>query len=132
MAVVQLGDRGPVAPMHVTSLASPLVRSSLLEALCRGSTADAHSDVVVYWRLLVAFLAQPEGDAQEPIGRERAGHRRVEAAAHAEVGDRVGVARKAPAPLPSERRKVQKEKSAAERRARDGARAAAAASVQRV
>ena len=53
VAVVQLDDdRGPVVPMHVTRLASPLVRSSLLEALCRGSTADAHSDVVVYWRLL--------------------------------------------------------------------------------
>jgi len=98
VAVVQLDDdRGAIVPMHVTRIASPLVRSSLLEALCRGSTADAHSDVVVYWRLLVAFLAQPEGDAQELLERDGAVHRRVEAAAHAEGGDRVGVARKASA-----------------------------------
>ena len=130
VAVVQLDDdRGPVVPMDVTRLASPLVRSSLLEALCRGSTADAHSDVVVYWRLLVAFLAQPEGDAQELLERDGAGHRRVEAAARAEGEDRVSVARKAPAPLPSERRRLQKEKRAAERRAREDARAAAAAAA---
>ena len=50
VAVVQLDDdRGVIVPMHVTRIASPLVRSSLLEALCRGSTADAHSDVVFYW-----------------------------------------------------------------------------------
>ena len=130
VAVVQLDDdRGPVVPMDVARLASPLVRSSLLEALCRGSTADAHSDVVVYWRLLVAFLAQPEGDAQELLERDGAVHRRVEAAARAEGEDRVGVARKVPAPLPSERRRLQKEKRAAERRAREDARAADAASA---
>jgi hypothetical protein len=125
VAVVQLDDSGLVAPMHITRIASPLVRSSLLEALCRGSTNDSHSDVVVYWRLLVAFLAQPEGDAQELLEREGAVHRRVEAAAHAEVDDRV--ARKAPTLRPSEKRRLQKESRAAERKAEDDARAAAAA-----
>ena len=129
VAVVQLDDdRGLVVPMHVTRLASPLVRSSLLEALCRGSTADAHSDVVVYWRLLVAFLAQPEGDAQELPECDGAGHR-VDPAERAVAEDHVGVARKAPAPLPSERRRLQKEKKAAEKTAREDARAAAAALV---
>ena len=130
VAVVQLDDdRGPVVPMDVTRLASPLVRSSLLEALCRGSTADAHTDVVVYWRLLVAFLAQPEGDAQELLERDGAVRRRVEAAARAEGEGRAGVARKVPAPLPSEKRRLQKEKRAAKRTAREDARAAAAAAA---
>ena len=129
VAVVQLDDSGLVAPMHITRIASPLVRSSLLEALCRGSTNDSHSDVVVYWRLIVAFLAQPEGDAQELLERDGAVHRRVEAAAHAEVDDRAGGARKAPTLRPSGRRRLQKEKKAAERRAREDARAADAASA---
>jgi len=128
VAVVQLEeDLGAILPMHVTRLASPLVRSSLLEALCRGSTADAHSDVVVYWRLLVAFLVEPEGDAQELIEHEGAVHRRVEAAAHAVAEDRAGAARKAPTLRPSERRRLQKEKEAAERKVEDAARAAAVA-----
>jgi len=129
VAVIQLNEGGLIVPMHITRITSPLVPSSLLEAIMRGLSADACSDVGVYWRLLVAFLAQPEGDAQELLERDGAGHRRVEAAAHAEGEDRVGVARKEPAPLPSERRRLQKEKRAAERRAREDARAAAAASA---
>ena len=100
--------------MHVgRQTTSPLVRSSLLEALCRGSTADAHSDVVVYWRLLVAFLAEPEGDAQELIKHEGAVHR-VDPVERAVVEDRAGGARKAPTLRPSERRRLQKEKEAAD------------------
>jgi hypothetical protein len=128
VAVVQLDDDlGVIVPMHVTRLASPLVRSSLLEALCRGSTADAHSDVVVYWRLLVAFLVEPEGDAQELLERDGAVHRRVEAAAHAVAEDRACGVRKVPTLRPSEKRRLQKEKRAAERKAEDDARAAAEA-----
>ena len=127
VAVVQLNGGGLIVPVHITSITSPLVPSSLLEAIMRLS-ADAHSDVVVYWRLLVAFLAQPEGDAQERLERDGATPR-VDPAAHAVAEDHVGVARKAPAPLPSEKRRLQKEKRAAKRTAREDARAAAAAAA---
>ena len=128
VAVVQLeGGRGVIVPMHITRLASPLVRSSLLDSLLRGSVTGSHTSVFIYWRLLVAFLAQPEGDAQELLEREGVVHRRVEAATHAEVDDRAGAARKAPTLRPSERRRLQKESRAAERKAEDDARAAAVA-----
>ena len=129
VAVVQLDDSGVVVPMHITRIASPLVRSSLLDSLLRGSAIDSHSGVVVYWRLLVAFLAEPEGDAQELIEHEGAVHRRVEAAAHAVVEDRAGAARKAPTLHSSEKRRLQKEKEAAERKAEGDARAAAEAAA---
>ena len=58
----------------------------------------------------MAFLAEPEGDAQELLEHEGAVHRRVEAAAHAVAEDRAGGARKAPTLRPSERRRLQKEK----------------------
>ena len=126
VAVVQLSDSGVVAPMHITRIASPLVPSSLLEALCRGSTTDPHCEIIVYWRLLVAFLAQPEGDAQELVECERAVHR-VDPAERTVAYDRAGAARKAPTLRPSEKRRLQKESRAAERKAEDDARAAAAA-----
>ena len=127
VAVVQLNGGGLIVPMHITSITSPLVPSSLLEAIMRLS-ADACSDVVVYWRLLVAFLAQPEGDAQELPECDGATPR-VDPAAHAVAEDQAGPARKAPAPLPSEKRRLQKEKRAAKRTAREDARAAAAAAA---
>ena len=129
VAVVQLDDSGVVVPMHITRIASPLVRSSLLDSLLRGSAIDSHSGVVVYWRLLVAFLAEPEGDAQELLEHEGAVHRRVEAAAHAVVEDRAGAARKAPTLHSSEKRRLQKEKEAAERKAEGDTRAAAEAAA---
>ena len=73
--------------MHITRITSPLVRSSLLDSLLRGSATGSHTSVFIYWRLLVAFLAEPEGDAQELFEHEGAVHRRVEAAAHAVAED---------------------------------------------
>ena len=72
-------------------------------------------------------MAEPEGDAQELLEREGVVHRRVEAATHAEVDDHAGGARKAPTLRPSERRRLQKESRAAERKVEDDARAAAVA-----
>ena len=72
-------------------------------------------------------MAEPEGDAQELFEHEGAVHRRVEAAAHAVAEDHACAARKAPTLRRSERRRLQKEKQAAERKAEDDARAAAVA-----
>ena len=126
VAVVQLTDSGVVVPMHITHIASAIVPSSLLDSLLRGSAIDSHSAVVVFWRLLVAFLAEPEGDAQELIKHEGAVHR-VDPAERAVVEDRAGGVRKVSMLRPSEKRRLQKESRAAERKAEDDARAAAEA-----
>jgi len=128
VAVVQLSDRGVIAPMHITSISSPLVPSSLLNSLSRGLAID---EIVVYWRLLVAFLAKPEGDEQELLEREGTVYR-VDPAALAIADDdaaRRATTRKARAPLSSEKRRLQKEKKKAERKARDDACVAAEASA---
>ena len=126
VAVVQLNDSGVVVPMHISSITSPILASSLLDSLLRGPVIDSHSEVVVYWRLLVAFLAEPEGDAQEPIKHEGAVHR-VDPVECAVVEDRAGGVRKAPTLRSSEKRRLQKEKDAAKRKANDDARVAAEA-----
>lgn len=128
VAVVQLSDRGVIVPMHITSISSPLVPSSLLNSLSRGLAID---EIVVYWRLLVAFLAKPEGDEQELLAHEGTVYR-VDPAALAIADDdaaRHATTHKARAPLLSEKRRLQKEKKTAERKARDDACVAAEASA---
>ena len=66
VAVVQLSSSGLTVPMSTTSIASPLIPSSLLESLSRCSVVNP-SGLQVYWRLLVPFLADPDGDDQEAI-----------------------------------------------------------------
>ena len=57
VAVVKLNGSGLIMPLHITRLASPLIPSSLSESLLRCDAVVSHSAVVVYWRLLVSFLA---------------------------------------------------------------------------
>jgi hypothetical protein len=124
VAVVQLNDFGLVVPMHISSVVSPLIPSSLLEALYRSLAVANHSThLVVFWRLMVSFLVEPEGDDQELIEHE--GVHRVEAATYTEINDRV--ARKAPTLLPSEKRRLRKERRVTEQRAKDDAHATAEA-----
>ena len=61
VAVVQLDARGGMVPMHISSIGSPLIPSSLWDTISRCYEV---ADAVVYWRLLVAFLAEPDGDEQ--------------------------------------------------------------------
>ena len=81
---------------------------------------------MVYWRLLVAFLAKLEGDDQEAIDHEAVYH--VQAAECVEA-ETPPTPRGPPRLLPSERRRLQKEAKAAERRAQEEARAAAEAAA---
>ena len=74
VAVVRLNGSGLFVPLHITSLASPLIPSSLSESLLRCDAVVPHRDVVVYWRLLVSFLADMEGDDQEAIDYEGLHH----------------------------------------------------------
>ena len=60
VAVVQLSSSGLTVPMSTTSIASPLVPSSLLEYLSRCSVVSP-SGLQVYWRLLIPFLAVGQG-----------------------------------------------------------------------
>ena len=62
VAVVQLDVRGGMVPVHISSIGSPLIPSSLWNTISR--CYEATADAVVYWRLLVAFLAEPDGDEQ--------------------------------------------------------------------
>jgi len=113
--------------MTVKGVSSPLVRSSLLESVVRAVPAKAHPDAVIYWRLLTAFLAEPDGDGQV-LNESCGAPPRIAAATHAVTDDDTGTTRKATVPL-SERRRVQRAKRVAERTARDEARAAAAAAA---
>jgi len=70
VAVVRLNGSGLVVPVHITSIASPLIPSSLAEALARCPTEMNFPAVVLHWRLLVAFLSNLEGDDQEAIDHE--------------------------------------------------------------
>ena len=126
VAVVRLNGSGLVVPVHITSLASPLVPSSLAEALSRCPTDMNLPAVVVHWRLLVAFLAKLEGDDQEAVDHEAVYH--VQAAECAEA-ETPPTPRGPPRLLPSERRRLQKEAKAAEKRAKEEARAAAEAAA---
>ena len=82
--------------------------------------------VVVYWRLLVAFLAKLDGDDQEAVDYEGVYH--VQAAKCAEA-ETPPTPRGPPRLLPSERRRLQKEAKVAEKRAQEEARAAAQAAA---
>ena len=112
VAVVRLNGSGLMVPVHITSLASAMVPSSLAEALSRCPTEMNHPATVLYWRLLVAFLSNLEGDDQEAIDYERVHH--VQAAECAEA-ETPPAPRGPPRLLPSERRRLQKEAKAAER-----------------
>ena len=74
VAVVRLNGSGLIVPVHITSIASPLIPSSLAEALSRCQDEVNDPAVVVHWRLLVAFLAKLEGDGQEAIDHEAVYH----------------------------------------------------------
>ena len=126
VAVVRLNGAGLIVPVHITSIASALVPSSLAEALSLCPTEMNHPTTVVYWRLLVAFLAKLEGDDQEAVDYEDVHH--VQAAECAEA-EPPPASRGPPRLLPSERRRLQKEAKAAEKRAQEEARAAAEAAA---
>jgi hypothetical protein len=127
VAVVRLNGSGLIVPQHITSIASPLIPSSLLEALSRCPDEVSDAAVVVHWRLLVAFLAKLEGDGQEAIEHEAVHH--VQAAECAVVAETQPASRGPPRLLPSERRRLQKDAKAAEKRAKGEARAAAEAAA---
>jgi len=126
VAVVRLNGSGLIVPVHITSLASALVPSSLAEALSRCPAEMNLPDVMVYWRLLVAFLAKLEGDDQEAIDHEAVYHVTAAECAEAETPP---IPRRPPCLLPSERRRLQKEAKAAEKRAKEEVRAAAEAAA---
>ena len=127
VAVVRLNGSGLIVPLHITSLASPLIPSSLSESLLRWDAVVSHSAVVVYWRLLVSFLADMEGDEQEAIDYEGVHH--VRSAECAVEDDTQPSKRGAPKLVPSERRRLRKEMKAADIRAKDEGRAAAEAAA---
>ena len=126
VAVVRLSDGGLIAPTHVTSIASPLIPSSLWEYLSRCSTSVTHSEISTYWRLLIVFLAEPEGDDQEAIEYQRV---YVGAAKHAAVADtqQLGPTRRAPLLSPSEHRRLRKGLRATAKKTEDDIRAATVA-----
>ena len=126
VAVVRLNGSGLIVPVHITSLASALVPSSLAEALSRCPAEMNLPAVMVYWRLLVAFLAKLEGDDQEAIDHEAVYHVTAAECAEAETPP---TPRRPPCLLPSERRRLQKEAKAAEKRAKEEVRAAAEAAA---
>ena len=126
VAVVRLNGSGLIVPVHITSIPSALVPSSLAEALSLCPTEMNHPTTVVYWRLLVAFLAKLEGDDQEAVDYEDVHH--VQAAECAEA-EPPPASRGPPRLLPSERRRLQKEAKAAEKRAKEEARASAEAAA---
>ena len=127
VAVVQLDARGGMVPIHISSIGSPLTPSSLWDTISRSSDV---ADAVVYWRLLVAFLAEPDGDEQVCIlGHEEEDLYRLRPVECATVEKQpASPAREAPT-LPSERRRLRKERKAAEKRAQEEARAAAEAAA---
>ena len=127
MAVVRLNGSGLFVPLHITSLASPLIPSSLSESLLRCDAVVPHRDVVVYWRLLVSFLADMEGDDQEAIDYEGLHH--VQAVEYIVEDDTQPSKRGAPKLVASERRRLRKEMKAADIRAKEEARAAAEAAA---
>ena len=126
VAMVRMNGAGLIVPVHITSIASALVPSSLAEALTRCPTEMNQPATVVYWRLLVAFLAKLEGDDQEAVDYEAVYH--VQAAECVEA-ETPPTPRGPPRLLPSERRRLQKEAKAAEKRAQEEARAAAEAAA---
>ena len=126
VAVVQLSESGLMVPMSTTSIASPLIPSSLFESLSRCSVV-CPSGLQIYWRLLVSFLADMEGDEQEAIDYEGVHH--VQAAEYAIEDDTQPIKRGAPKLVPSERRRIRKEMMAAGVRAKEEVRVAAEAAA---
>ena len=126
VVVVQLDTRGLMVPMSISSIGSPLRPSSLWESISRCSTIVSPTDAVVYWRLLVAFLADPDGDEQVSIIGHGDYLYNVKPADHAVEVDKqpTGPARRAPNHL-SEKRRFRKGLKLAERKAKEKARAAA-------
>ena len=127
VAVVQLDTRGLMVPMSISSIGSPLTPSSLWESISRCSTIVSPTDAVVYWRLLVAFLADPDGDEQVSIIGHGDYLYNVKPADHGAVEvdkQPTGPARRAPNHL-SEKRRFRKGLKLAERKAKEKARAAA-------
>ena len=128
VAVVQLSSSGLMVPMSTTSIASPLIPSSLWESLSRCSTVVSPNGLQVYWRLLISFLADRDGDDQEAIEFERVHD--VQAANRATVEPQPNSSTsKGPKLLPSERRRLRKELRATENRANEEARVAAEAAA---
>jgi len=125
VAVVQLSSSGLMAPVLTTSIACSLIPSSLCEALSRCSTVVSPSELQVYWSLLISFLAHQDGDEQESIEYERLHY--IQAANRDTVVEpqpNVPTS-KGPKLLPSERRRIQKERRAKEKRDKEEIRAAA-------
>ena len=120
VAVVQLSSSGLMVPMVTTSITSPLIPSSLYESLSRCSVVNPQ-DLHVYWRLLISFLANQEGDEQEAIEYERV--HGLEAAEEAVVEHQPNASSKGSKLLPSERRRLRKELRATENRAKEEVRA---------
>ena len=129
VAVVRVNGHGLIVPVHITCVASPLIPSSLSEALSRCSKVVPHLQVVVHWRLLVSFLADQAGDDQEAIEYEGVHHAQALDLWRAAQADEQPTSRAATRLLPSERRRLQKEAKAAEKRAKEEARAAAEAAA---
>ena len=132
VAVVQLsreaGKLCLVVPMSTTSIASPLVPSSLLESLSRCSVVSS-TELQVYWRLLIPFLADWYGDDQEAIEYVRVYD--VHAAANRAMVEPQpnSSTSKGPKLLPSERRRLRKELRTTENKAKEEASAAAEAAA---
>ena len=120
VAVVQLSSSGLMVPMVTTSITAPLIPSSLYESLSRCSVVNPQ-DLHVYWRLLISFLANQEGDEQEAIEYERV--HGLEAAEEAVVEHQPNASSKGSKLLPSERRRLRKKLRAAENRAKEEVRA---------
>ena len=128
VAVVQLSSSGLTVPMSTTSIASPLVPSSLLEYLSRCSVVSP-SGLQVYWRLLIPFLADRDGDDQEAIEYVRVYD--VQAAANRAMVEPQpnSSTSKGPKLLPSERRRLRKELRTTENKAKEEVSAAAEAAA---
>jgi len=127
VAVVRL-NATLITPMHISNIVSPLIPSSLWEALSGCSSLASHVNVTVHWRLLIAFLAEEDGDEQTASAYEGGNQiystlRAAECVANEKL---IGSTNKAPKLLPSERRRVQKEREAIERRTQEEGGAAAA------
>ena len=106
VAVVQLSSSGLMMPVSTTSIASPLIPSSLWESLSRCSVVNP-GELLVYWRLLIPFLVDQHGDDQEAL--EHVWVFDVQAANGATVEPPNAPTSKVPKLLPSERRRLRKE-----------------------
>ena len=124
VAVVQLDTSGLMIPMHISSIDSPLTPSSLWQSIVRCSKVVAPRDAVVSWHLLVAFLAEPDGDEQvSTTGCEEHLYGLKPADRAVQINKQPTV-HKAPT-HPSEKRRLRKDLRTGENREKEQARAAA-------